>query len=380
MKHRERVLLALDHKEPDRIPIDLGSVGSLMVDSVYFEVKKLLGIDTEIEPYRHGSTANYYDERVLEALDIDFRHIWFSSPDKPKPKKNDDGTYTDEWGITWSEYGSYPKIFPLQDSSYEDLKKYPFPSPGKDWDVQALKDRAEHLASNTDYAIVAKEVVSGGGILERSYYLRGVEQLFSDMYLNEKLAHELIGKVAEIEIAYWDIFLDAVGPYIDIVQRASDLGTQLSLIISPEHYRKYLKPFEKKIFDFIKSKAPQVKIWFHSCGAVSEIIDDFIDIGVDILNPVQPLAAGMESFELKKRFGDRICFHGGIDLQRALIGSIDDVRKEVEKRISAFAVGGGYILSSSNHIQDDTPPENVIYLFEYAKEFGKYPIEAKLKI
>ena len=129
------------------------------------------------------------------------------------------------------------------------------------------------------------------------------------------------------------------------------------------------------MFDFIKSKAPKAKIWFHSCGAVSEIIEDFIDIGVDILNPVQPLAAGMDSFELKKRFGKRISFHGGIDLQKAMIGSIDDVREEVEKRIRAFAVGGGYILASSNHIQDDTPPENVIFLFEHAKKFGRYPIK-----
>jgi len=375
LEHRERVMLALEHKEADRIPIDLGSVGGLMVDSVYFKVKDLLGIKTDIKPYRHGSTANYYDERVLEALDIDFRHIWFSSPDKPKSVKNPDGTATDDWGITWSEYGSYPKIFPLQKASYEDLGKYQFPTPGKDWDVEDLKNRAEHLSKNTDYAIVAKEVVSGGGILERSYYLRGVEELFSDMYLNEKFAMELIGRVAEVEMAYWDIFLDAVGPHVDIVQRASDLGTQLSLIISPEHYRKFLKPFEKKIFDFIKSKAPKAKIWFHSCGAVSEIIEDFIDIGVDILNPVQPLAAGMDSFELKKRFGKRISFHGGIDLQKAMIGSTDDVKEEVEKRIRAFAVGGGYIMASSNHIQDDTPPENVVFLFEHAKKFGRYPIE-----
>lgn len=374
LKHRERVMLALEHKEPDRVPIDLGSVGGLMVDPVYFKVKDLLGIDTDIEPYRHGSTANYYDERILELLDIDFRHIWFSSPDKPKAIKNPDGTTTDDWGITWSKYGSYPKIFPLQKASYKDLEKYQFPAPEKKWNVDDLKNRAEHLSENTDYAIVAKEVVSGGGILERSYYLRGVEELFSDMYLNKKFAMELIGRVAEIEIAYWDIFLSAVGPHVDIIQRASDLGTQRSLIISPEHYREFLKPFEKKIFDFIKSKAPKAKLWFHSCGAVSEIIEDFIDIGVDILNPVQPLAAGMDSFELKKRFGKRICFHGGIDLQKAMIGSIDEVREEVEKRIRAFAVGGGYILASSNHIQEDTPPENVIFLFEYAKKFGQYPI------
>ena len=118
-----------------------------------------------------------------------------------------------------------------------------------------------------------------------------------------------------------------------------------------------------------------MKLWYHSCGAVSELIDDFLDFGTDILNPVQPLATGMDSFELKKRYGDRLCFHGGIDLQKAMPGTIEDVKREVETRIRAFAPGGGYILAPANHIQDDTPPENIVFLYQYAKEFGTYPIK-----
>jgi len=375
LDHRQRVLEAIELREVDRVPRDLGSVGSLMVDPVYFKVKKLLGIETDIKPYRQGSTANYYDERVLEAMDIDFRHLWFDSPDKPKLTKNTDGTVTDDWGITWSKYGSYPSVFPLQNSSHNELKGYIFPSASKNWNLNALSSRAEDLYNNTDYAIAAKSVLGGGGILERAYYLRGIEELFTDMYMNKKFVWDLLERITEVEISYWDVFLGAVGPYIHIIERASDLGTQLGLFISPGLYREFLKPFEKMIIKFLKSKAPHAKMWFHSCGAISELIEDFIDNGVEILNPVQPLAKDMDSVQLKKKFGDRICFHGGIDLQKAMIGTIEDVKNEVERRVKAFAPGGGYILAPANHIQEDVPAENVVFLYNYAKEFGKYPIK-----
>lgn len=375
MKHRERVLTTLEHKEADRVPLDCGSVGSLIVDGVYFKIKDILGIKKNIEPYRSGSTANYYDERILEEFDIDFRHLWLASKDKPKPMKNPDGTVTDEWNITWSREGSYPSIFPLKNATLEEIENFKWPFPDKNWDVSQLVQRAENLYKNTDYAIVAKAVMSGGGLLERSYYLRSIDDLFVDMSINKEVAHYIIDKVTEIEIALWDIYLKAIGPYVHIIQRASDLGTQLGLFISPKMYIEFLKPAEIKIISHIKKLAPKAKIWFHSCGAITELIDDFIDIGIDILNPVQPLAKGMDSFMLKKRYGKKLVFHGGIDLQKALPGSIEDVKKEVETRIKAFGPGGGYILAPANHIQSDTPPENVIFLYEYAKEYGKYPLK-----
>ena len=367
--------MSVDHQEPDRVPLDLGSVGSLLVDPVYFEVKEKLGIEGDIEPYRKGSTANYYDERVLEKLDIDFRHVWFRSPDKPKSQVHADGTVTDEWGITWSVDGSYPVGFPLKNASIDDLEQYKWPLPDKQWDVTELRERARYLYEETDYAVVAKAVFGGGGLLERCYYLRTIDNLFIDMIENRDFADSLFDHVVQVELALWDLYLDAVGPYIHIIQRASDLGTQLAPFISPKLYKEVLKPQEERIFRFIKEKAPQVKVWFHSCGAVSDLIEDFIDIGVDILNPVQPLATGMESSSLKKRYGDRLCFHGGIDLQEALPGSMTEVKKEVETRIRAFAPGGGYILAPANHIQADTPAQNVILLYEYAGQFGTYPLK-----
>ena len=376
MTHRERVLAALHHEEPDRVPMDLGSVGSLLVDQVYFQVKDLLGLREPVEPYRNGSTANYYDEHLLEKLDIDFRHVWFSSPDKPKAPIHPDGTVTDEWGITWSREGSYPVGFPLKDASLSDLEGWKFPAIDPKWNVTHLAERARFLNEQTDYAVVGKAVLGGGGIFEQCYYLRTIDQFLIDMSVDQDFARLLVDKVTEVELALWELYLRAVGPYVHIVQRASDLGTQLAPFISPRLYREILKPADARVIAFIKEKAPQARIWFHSCGAVSSLIDDFIDMGVDILNPVQPLATGMDSRALKQRYGRRLVFHGGIDIQAALPGTIEDVRREVEERISAFAPGGGYILAPANHIQADTPAENVIFLYNYAKEFGRYPLRA----
>ncbi len=375
MTHKERVMAAIEHREPDRVPRDLGSVGSLICDETHLKVRKLLGLEGEPLKYRSGSTTSYYDEQMLEAFDIDFRHLWLASPDKPKMVRNEDGTVTDDWGIIWSQEGSYPVHFPLKDATAQDIANYKAPVPQKKWDVSALAERAKKLHDENEYAIVAKAVLGSGGMFERCGYLRTIDQFLMDMLIDKDAAHAIIDKIVEAEIAMWDIFLDAAAPYIDIVQRVADLGTQTGLFISPELFREFIKPAEAKVYDYIKSRAPQVKIWFHSCGAISELIEDIIDIGTEILNPVQPLAAGMDSAELKKRFGDRLCFHGGIDLQKAMPGSIDDVRRECETRIRAFGKGGGYILAPANHFQNDTPAENIVFLYQYAKEFGTYPIK-----
>jgi uroporphyrinogen decarboxylase len=329
MTHRERVLCALNHEEPDRIPLDLGSVGSLLVDPVHLKVRELLGLTQAIEPYRKGSSANYYDEELLEELAIDFRHLWFQSPDKFKASVHDDGAVTDEWGITWSKTGSYPAQFPLKDASViADLEKYAWPYPAKEWDVSGLKRRAKQLHDGTDYAVVAKAVLAGGGILERCCYLRTIDAFLMDLVADKDFAAYMIQKVVDIEIAYWDLYLDAVGPYVHIIQRAADLGTQNGLFVSPDVFVEMLKPAELQVMEFIRKRAPHAKLWFHSCGAILPLIEDLLDIGVDILNPVQPLAAGMNSSELKQTFGDRICFHGGIDIQKAMPGNACDVIRE----------------------------------------------------
>jgi uroporphyrinogen decarboxylase len=367
-------MAAINRQEPDKVPIDLGGTAGLLVDDVYFKLCGLMGFKEKIEPYRIGATANYYDERLLEAFDVDFRHVWLSSPDKPKPVKNPDGTTTDYWGATWSPEGAFPVVFPLKGLSEQEIVNYNWPNP-KNWDTKALGERARHYYEDTDYAVVAKAVMDSAGIFERSYCMRTIDEFFVDMVTNEDLAFFIINKIAEIEMQLWDMYLDAVGPYVQIIQRVSDFGTQTSLFISADFYRKFFKPTEDKVYSFIRSKAPHVKIWYHSCGAVEPLINDFIDLGVDILNPIQPLCPGMESDMLKKKYGDKLCFHGGIDLQKALPGTKEDTISEVKRCIKSLAPGGGYLLAPANHIQNDVPPENVLVLYENARKFGNYPIQ-----
>lgn len=374
MTHRQRVLAALDHREPDRVPLDFGSVGGLMVDELYHRVRGLLGLDDSVAPYRSGSSANYYDERILGILDIDFRHLWLVSPDRPKRRRLANGTVLDEWGITWSAEGSYPDVFPLKGRTIADIERHSWPVPSRAWNMEALHGRARHLFESTDFAVVAKGVLDGAGIFERCCYLRGYDDFLVDMCVDVDLARLLIDRVTEVEMALWSLYLDAVGPFVHVVQRASDLGTQSSLMISPDLYRTFIKPAEKKVFDLIRRKAPGARVWFHSCGAVRPLIGDFIELGVEILNPVQPLAAGMESAGLKRDYGSSLSFHGGIDLQKAMVGTFEDVRAEVRRRVSAMGPGGGYILSPANHLQKDTPPENVLELYRFAAEYGRYPL------
>ncbi|OHD25286.1 MAG: hypothetical protein A2064_12580 [Spirochaetes bacterium GWB1_66_5] len=374
MTHRDRVLTAIQRREPDRVPLDLGSVGGWMVDGVYHDLLRLLALDDSVQPYRSGSSANYYDERILERFDIDFRHLWFSSPDRPNRRRLADGTVLDEWGILWSPTGSYPDVFPLRDADLSDVEKHPWPFPQPGWNLEALNLRARHLYKQTDYAIVGKGVLDGAGIFERCCYLRTYERFLTDLCVEERLAQALIDRVTEVELALWDLYLQAVGPYLHIVQRASDFGSQQSLLMSPELYRRFIKPADKKVFDFIKRRAPQARLWFHSCGAVRPLIEDFLDYGVEILNPVQPLAKGMASAGLKQDFGARLCFHGGIDLQKAMVGTREDVREEVIARVGALGAGGGYILAPANHLQEDTPAENVAELYLFAREYGTYPL------
>jgi uroporphyrinogen decarboxylase len=361
-------------EEPDLVPLDLGSVGGFVVDEVYFALRELLGLDDSVPPYRSGSSSNYYDERILEALDIDFRHLWLFSPDRPKRTRHSDGTVVDEWGIRWSAEGSYPVEFPLRGTTLDDLRRYPWPAPSRSWNTEALRERARFLFEETDYAVVAKGVLDGAGIFERCCYLKSYEDFLVDMCVDEPLARFMIEKVTEVEMALWEIYLDAVGPHVHVIQRASDFGTQQSLLLSPELYREFLKPADIKVADFLRGKAPGVKLWFHSCGAVRPLIGDFLDCGVEILNPVQPLAEGMDSAALKRDFGDRLCFHGGIDLQKAMVGNRDDVRREVKLRISTLGRGGGYIVAPANHIQKDTPAQNVLELYRCAREYGAYPL------
>jgi len=374
LSHRERVALAFDHQEPDRVPIDFFGNASMMLDDAYFRLKDHLGIEGDIEPIRKGSTANYYDERILEVFDVDFRRLFLSASPGLLLYHND-GSYTDPWGITWRKSGIYVNVecSPLADLEIDGIAKYEWPDPSRMWNTDRLAEQAKSLYENTDYALVARNPVTYG-FLDRGCVLRSTTQFMMDMVLNPELAQIIIDGILDVHLRTYEMFLSVVGPYVHMVETGDDLGAQDNLLISPAAYRQFIKPAQTKLNALIKEYAPQAKIFMHNDGALVKIIPDLIEAGVEILNPVQPSAKGMESENLKREFGNQIVFHGGVD-QEPQEGTEEDIRAEVRRRIDAFAPGGGYILSTCNTIVN-APPENVVAMFDEARTYGRYPVSS----
>ena len=381
LTHRERVARALNHQEPDLVPIDIGGTACWFQGTAYERMKAHLGVVSEGDLFRVGENAGSYDDLLLDKLDTDFRHLYLRPSQQDWDAWNASGKlrFTDEWGLervrTESDFGghNWDKIgTPLQDATESDIDDYPWPDPTDPARVEGLAERARHLWHETDYAIAARAV--SHGLFETSWELRGMEQFMVDLIENPSFAHKLISKVLEIQIGLYSALLDAAGPYVQIVATADDYGAQNGLLFSPRIYREFIQPYRLQLNRLIRSKAPKARILHHTCGSVYKLLPDLIATDIDVLNPVQPLAAGMDSARLKAEFGDRMAFHGAIDEQQALGGTVDDVRSEVERRVRALAPGGGYILAPCSNFQADTPPENVLAMIAAAREFGRYPI------
>ncbi len=376
---RERVLVALNHREPDRVPLSFGGTASSFTDAAYFQLKEYLGIRGDVKPYRYGHTGNYYDDRILEALGTDYRYLVLTCPDDSHLQYLPDGSFIDEWGVRNQSVDGYVSRVgkPLAGATLEDLESYPWPyltrsdaSPL----ARGLLDRAKYLYEESDCAIVARAAMSSS-FLENGAWLCGYEEFLIRLKSDKPFAARLIEKILNVQLALYDVLLEGVGEYVHIVETAEDYGTQSSLLISPAVYREMIMPARKRLNAFIKSKAPKAKILHHTCGSVARLIPDLLASGIDILNPIQPLAEGMDSARLKAQWGDRLCFDGGIDMQYAMTGSLEALGVEVARRVLALAPGGGYSLGPSNHIQVDVPPQNVVALFEMARELGRYPID-----
>ncbi len=377
LTHRERVIKALNHEEPDRVPIDLFFHAGMLTDTAYFALKKHLGIEGDIEPFRKGLGANYYDERMLEAFDIDFRRVFFEPGDHLTPLNDEESQFVDAWGTVFVSGPGYvhPIGPPLVGvDSIEALRDYPWPKAEQFGKLEGLRAQALHLYNDTDYALALRRPGIRGGLLDQGSNLRGMEQFMMDLALMPEYATALMEILAVIYCDVYALALKEVGPYIQIVEAQDDLGAQLQPLISPASWRQIIKPSQKLIFDTIHRLAPQAKIVFHTDGNVYSLIPDFIEIGVDVLNPIQPSARQMDSYELKKAFGDRISFHGAMDVQTVLNQDVATVRADVRKRIQALGPGGGFILAPANHIQHDIPPENIVAMYEEARQFGQYPL------
>lgn len=376
MNSRERILTALDHREPDRVPIDIGSCGPTAIHvNAYASLLAHLGITEKFGLWDLVGQLAQPSEHVLELLGADVRGIRVGGP-KNGTKIISDDTLIDPWGITWhrTEGATCYNIseYPLRHATMQDLVKYPFPD-GKDpHRVLGLAERAKQLREQTNYAILGE---ISGHILERAQMVRGFDTFLEDLALQPLFAEELMERVLVTECDITSTFLDAVGPYLDVFAFKDDIAMQSGPVISPNMFRTMIKPRLKKLIEVIKNKT-RAKIWFHSCGAVYYAVRDLIEIGVDILNPVQVAAKDMDSARLKREFGNHISFWGAIDTQQVLpFGSPQDVEAEVTTRLRDLAPGGGYVLASVHNIEADVSGANVWAMAQAAKKYGAYPLQ-----
>ncbi|MBQ8306476.1 MAG: hypothetical protein IJX90_09720 [Blautia sp.] len=365
MNSRELVLGTLQHQDVDRIPVYFGGTSTFLTDEAYDRLRQHFGLEGEVDPYRKGHTGTIYDDRILEKLGADVRFVVFNLQNYGVREFVSEDRIIDEWGIPIVRVGGMWSRMdpPLTDASYDDVAKHRFHVPSLDERNRGLREHARYLAEETDYAVVARSPHSAS-FLELGCWLMGAEDFFVDLVTQEDACELLLDKICETQMAYYEVFLKEVGEYVDIVETSEDYGTQKSLFISPSTYREMIMPRKLKIHEVIHRYAPQAKIFHHSCGAIRQLLPDLIDTGIDIIHPIQPGLPGMDPDELKKEFGDRICFCGGIDMQHAINGTPEDVDREVLRCKKALGKSGGYFYSTSNHIQIDTPVENVLRLFE----------------
>jgi len=346
MLPRERVLAALSHKVTDRVPLDFWAV-----PETWAKLKEYFKTDDE--------------EVVLQNLGIDIRQF---QPDYTGEVLTlDDGSYFDPMGVhrikvknrfsEYEEYASAPLGFA---KTVEDLERYERWPDIEKFDFASLSNKIGD--AHEKYYIKLET----GGLFELSWALRGYEQFMMDMVLNPEIPHAIMSRLTDFYCEYVKRALENAGDKIDMIYTYDDVASQNGLLMSKDMWKEFIQPYHKKLNRTIKSYGKT--IMYHSCGAVYTLIEDLIDLPIDVLNPLQPLAAGMDMEEIKRNFGGRLCFHGAIDIQFLLPkGSRQEVAETVKKTIRILGAGGGYILSSAHYIQADTPVENIITMYETAK-------------
>jgi uroporphyrinogen decarboxylase len=384
MTSRERVVTALDHREPDRVPS-----GIWCTLDAYKMIRKNLGLDVK-DSYPVGSTTWTQDvaaeEDVVEKLGADLIRINVSPPGGVGFREIENGLLIDEWGVIRKrvayEKGSYLDIvkYPLGDATIKDLDDYPWPDPHDPAVTEGIRERAEWLRKHTPYAILLQ--CGRGGIFEQAKYMRGYAKIFEDFVGEVDFVHALFKRLTQIEKEFNRVGLEAAGEFVDVVRMSpEDLASENQTFCSPSMFKQIILPYYKEAIHFAKTlfhqKNPKGKIQFHSCGAVSyPFMEGLLDAGINVYDALEvKVKEESRPGRFKEKFGDRLAFLGGIDVQWTLpFGKPEDVRNEVKTRIAEMAPGGGYILSSSHRLTPDFPFENIVTMYKAAKEYGKYPV------
>lgn len=382
---RERVQTVLNHETPDQVPVIIGVSNATGIKMVpYQAVKKLAGINAPNEyiyDWPELGTA-LPDEATMQRLHSDVRGVHDRFPqavlqrNKTRPLHAD---FIDDWGSGQMEIEEgvwYPGVHPLAEATtIEEVDAYTnWPDMDDPFRVAHVKAQARQLAAENQYAIMATPWLLFP--FERAHAMQGLDKFLYNMAIEKDFSRYLLEKIYSYCKTLMGHFLDELGENVDIIKIGDDLGTQESLLISPKMYREFLKPIHADFISFIKSRT-KAKVFFHTDGDVFNLIDDFIEIGVDILNPIQTSAGRMSNLaELKSRFGRRIVFCGAVDTQKVLpYGSPMEVRDEVKRVIQALGEGGDFMLASVHTIMNEVPAENVLTMVDAAVEYGKYPLK-----
>ena len=391
MTSRERVLTALNHREPDKIPIDFGGMGSTGIMAIaYNRLREELGLNKNLTRMLDiTQQLAIPDKEILDLFQVDVISLersymqndgdWkeWQLPDNSKveiPTELMPQWIENEWVLMdgerikarmpvsclYFENCNPPLEYAITEQDIQNYKCRIY----TDEFFRKLENKAKQLNEETEYAIMGS---FGGNIIEEYQILRGYSNSMLDLVADPSFAEALIGKLTEVHLTNLEKYLQAVSKYIQVIQMGDDLGMQSGPQISIDLYQTYIKPAHKKIYQNVKNNS-DLFLFLHSCGSIYDFIPDLIDAGVDILNPVQFSATDMDSENLKEKFGDKITFWGGgVDTQKILpFGTHKEVSDQIEQQINIFSPGGGFIFAAVHNIQANVPTENIIKLFKTA--------------
>ena len=407
MTSRERVLAALNHQEPDRVPIDLsGHRSSGIAGMAYARLRDHLGLPKKpIRVYDPVQQLAIVDEDVLQRFQVDTIELGraFAHEDKYWTEWTlPDGTpcLMPTWALPERDNGEWVirshvsgRVIARMPESvwYFEQTHWPFleqddldhieaaipesmwtaiaspPGPivaGPDG-AQLLRDGVRRLRQQTDRAIIG---LFGGNLLEFGQFLYRNDNFFMVLAGEPERAHRFLDKLLEMHLRNLDSFLSAAGDSIDVILFGDDLGMQSGPQVSPAMYREYFQPRERAMWQLVKQRAPHLKIMLHCCGGVRELLPGLIDAGLDAINPVQITCRGMDAAGLKRDFGSRLTFWGGgCDTRDILIkGTPAQVTEHVRQQVKLWQPGGGFVFQQVHNILADVPPANIVAMFDAA--------------
>ncbi len=384
----ERVKTSLEHKEPDKVPFDLGGSGVTGINRISLaKLRTYLGMpEKEVQLYNIVTQLGIVEDDLVERLKIDVRAVDPKAPTIPGLAKDvwqekDFYRLLDEFGIGWEmqvEKGHYFDLYHHPLSAFETVEEvfsYPWPNANDSGRYTGMKEKADLVTNVEKRAYMLGRHCSG--MWETAMWMTGYEKFFCDMILNEKLVHAIMSKFTELKMQYWERALEEVGDSALVISEADDLATQSSLLVSLDLYKKLIWPYHKQLFEHIKKKAKsKVYIFFHNDGDCAPTIPLLLEAGVDILNPIQVSCPGMDTKILKREYGKDITFWGALcDTQFILpFGTPKQVCEETKRRTEDLMKDGGWIAAPIHNIQSEVPPENIMAMWDTLQKYGVYQL------